>query len=81
MDNDVVKKTECNELVTKLRAVDTNKLVTKTQYGLVFDTFKLTRNTIKSKTIFNGHGIAFHGTGICSYGNDFARNVIILGVY
>lgn len=73
MDNDVVKKTECNELVTKLRAVDTNELVPKTEYGLVFDTVKLTRNTIKSKTIFNGRGIAFHGT--------FARNVIILGVY
>lgn len=73
MDNDVVKKTECNELVTKLRAADTNKLVPKTEYGLVFDTVKLTRNTIKSKTILNGRGIAFHGT--------FARNVIILGVY
>ena len=33
VDNDVVKKTEYNELVKKVNAIDTDKLVKKTDYN------------------------------------------------
>ena len=41
---------------------------------------KLVRNAIKSKLPYNGQGIAFDGEGCWSFGNDFARNVVIFGV-
>ena len=46
----------------------------------LFGTVKLRRNTIKSKFTYNGRGIAFDGEGSRSFGNDFARNAIIIGV-
>ena len=41
----------------------------------------LLRNTIKSKFTNNGWGIAFDGEGSWSFGNNFARNVVIFCVY
>ena len=46
----------------------------------LFCTVKLARNTIKSKFTYNGRGIAFDEEGSLSFGNDFARNVVIFGV-
>ena len=46
----------------------------------LFRTFKLERNTIKSKFTYNGREIAFDGEGSWSFGNDFARNFLIFGV-
>ena len=43
-------------------------------------TVKLTRNVIKSRLIYNGQGIAFDGAGSWSFGNDFARYIVIFGV-
>ena len=41
---------------------------------------KLVRNAIKSKFIYNGWEKEFDGKGSWSFGNDFARNVVIFGV-
>ena len=41
---------------------------------------KLVRNAIKSKFIYNGWENEFDGKGSWSFGNDFARNVVIFGV-
>ena len=46
----------------------------------VYGTIKLVRNRIKSEFIYNGQGIALDGDGSWSFGNDFARNVVIFGV-
>ena len=45
-----------------------------------FGTLAWLGNAIKSKFIYNGQGIAFDRAGQWSYGNDFARNVIIFAV-
>ena len=34
---------------------------------------------MKSKFTYNGRGKAFEGEGSRSFGNDFARNVVIFG--
>ena len=41
---------------------------------------KLVRKAIKSKFTYNCRGIAFDGEASLSFGNGFARNVVILGV-
>ena len=41
---------------------------------------KLVRNAIKSKFFYNGWEKEFDGKGSRSFGNDFARNVVIFGV-
>ena len=46
----------------------------------LFGTVKLVRNADKSKFTYNGRGIGFGGDGSWSFGNDFARNVVIFGV-
>ena len=56
---------------------DINNLSTK--YCL-FGTVKLVRNTIKSKFNYNSRGIAFDGEDLSSFDNDFARNVVTLGI-
>ena len=33
------------------------------------------------KNVYNGYGMAFVGKGEWSFGNDFAKNVIIFGVH
>ena len=40
----------------------------------------VTRNTIKSKFVYNSRVIAFDGAGSWSFGNDFARIVVIFNV-
>ena len=46
----------------------------------LFSIVKLVRSEIKIKFIYNGQGIAFDGEGSRSFGNDFARNVVILAL-
>ena len=46
----------------------------------MFGTIKLVRNTIKSKCTDNGQEISFDGVVLWSFGNHFARNVVIFGV-
>ena len=41
---------------------------------------KLTRNTIKSKFIYDGCQIVFHGAGSWSFDSNFAGNVAVAGV-
>ena len=36
------------------------------------------KNRDKSKHQYSNYGIAFEGAGSWSFGNDFARNVVIL---
>ena len=55
----------------------TNKFLLK---NCLSGTVKLVSNTIKIKFTYNGQGIAFDGKGSWSFGNDFARNVVIFGV-
>ena len=38
------------------------------------------KNCDKSKYVCSGYRIAFDGLGSWSFGNDFARNVVIFGV-
>ena len=42
-------------------------------------TVKLVRNAIKSKFLYIGRGAAFDGESSWSFGNDYARNVVIFG--
>ena len=46
----------------------------------LFGTVKLVRNTTKSRFTCNVRVIAFDGEGSWSFGNGFARNVVIFGV-
>ena len=46
----------------------------------ILGTVKLARNAIKSKFIYYGRGIVFDGKGLWSFGNGFARNVVIFVV-
>ena len=46
----------------------------------LFGTVKLVRNADKSKFTYNGQGIVFDGEGSWSFGNVFARIVVIFGV-
>ena len=64
------------ELNTWLR----NPINNFTIKNCLFGTVKLERNAIKSKFTYNGRGIAFDGEGSWSFGNDFARNVVVFGV-
>ena len=38
------------------------------------------KNSEKEKWVYSDYGIAFYGAGLWSFGNGFARNVIIFGV-
>ena len=44
-------------------------------------TFKLVRNAIKTKFIYNVEEKAFDREGMQSFGNNFVRSVLIFGVY
>ena len=37
------------------------------------------RNAINSNCVYNSWGIGFNGADSCSFGNDFARNVVTFG--
>ena len=39
------------------------------------------KDSDKCKYVYIGHGIGFGGAGSWNFGNDFARNVVIFGVY
>ena len=39
----------------------------------------IVKNSDKEKYVYSGYGIAFDGKGEWSFGNDYARNVIIFG--
>ena len=41
----------------------------------------IVKNSDKEKYVYSGYGIAFDGKGEWSFGNDYARNLIIFGVY
>ena len=38
------------------------------------------KNSDKAKWVYSGYGIAFYGADSWSFGNDFARNVVLFGV-
>ena len=44
-----------------------------------FGAANVVRNREKSKYVYSGYGVAFYGVGSWSFGNDFARNVVIFG--
>ena len=46
----------------------------------MFGVTYIVRNDDKEKYVYSGYGIAFDRKGSWSFGNDFARNVIIFGV-
>ena len=46
----------------------------------LFCTVRLTKNADKSKFNYNDLRVTFDGKCICSYGNNFARNVVIFSV-
>ena len=48
--------------------------------NFLFDTIQLTTNADKSKFTCNGRWIAYHWKSMWSYGNDFARNVVIFAL-
>ena len=40
----------------------------------------IVKNSDKEKWLYSGYGIAYDGKGEWSFGNDFARAVVIFGV-
>ena len=46
----------------------------------LFGATNIIKNNDKEKYVFSGYGIVFDGKGGWSFGNDYARNVIIFGV-
>ena len=46
---------------------------------LLFGTTNIVKNSVKEKSVYSGHGITINSAGSESFGNDFARNVIIFG--
>ena len=45
-----------------------------------FGARNIIKNSDKIKYLYSGYGIAFHGLGSWSFGNDFAGNAEIFGV-
>ena len=46
----------------------------------LFGAINIVKNNVKKKWIYIGCEIVFDGPGSWSFGNDFARNVVIFGV-
>ena len=46
----------------------------------LFGAANIVKNGNKEKYVYSGYGMAFDGKGEWSFGNDYARNVIIFGV-
>ena len=46
----------------------------------LFGATNIVKNGNKEKYVYSGYGMAFGGEGEWSFGNDYARNVIIFGV-
>ena len=57
-----------------------NPLRSFTLKNCLFGACNIGKNNDKEKYVYSGHGISFNGNGEWSFGNDFARNVIIFGV-
>ena len=62
--------------VYELKAWPCNSANNFTQKNCLFCTVKLTINADKSKSTYNGLGIALDGEGSWSFDNDFVRNAI-----
>ena len=46
----------------------------------LFGATNIVKNNDKEKYVYSGYRIGFDGKGSWSFGNDFARNVVIFGV-
>ena len=46
----------------------------------MFRATNIVKNNDRKKYVYSSYGITFDGKGEWSFGNDFTRNVIILGV-
>ena len=46
----------------------------------LFGATNIVKGSDEEKYVYSGCGITFESTGSWSFGNDFARNVIIFGV-
>ena len=46
----------------------------------MFGATAITKTNDKENYVYSGYGIAFDGKGFSSFGNDDARNVVIVGV-
>ena len=46
----------------------------------LFSVTNVVQYSDKAQWVYSGYGIAFNGAGSWSFGNDFARNVLIFGV-
>ena len=40
----------------------------------------IVKNSDKSKYVYSGYEIAFHGVGLWSFGNNFSRNIVTFPV-
>ena len=47
----------------------------------LFGATNIVKNSDKRKYVYNGYGIAFDGKGEWSFGNSYARNVVINGSF
>ena len=59
------------------------KIINWTYFKLqscLFTMTNIAKNSYKSQSVYSGYGLAFYGAGLCSFGYDFARNVVIFGV-
>ena len=68
-------------IVYELNTWSRNRANNFTLKSCLFGTVILERNAIKNKFTYNGWEIVFDGEGSWSFGNDFARNVVIFGVH
>ena len=46
----------------------------------LFEATNIVKNSDKENYVYNGYGIKFNSPGPWTFGNDFARNVMIFGV-
>ena len=46
----------------------------------MFVASNIVKSSDKSKYVYGGYGTAFEGAGSSSFGNNFARNVVIFSV-
>ena len=67
-------------IVYKLKTWPGNPVNNFTLKNCLFGTVKFLRYSIKSKFAYNCRGKAFDGEASWSFGNYFARNVVIFGV-
>ena len=61
-----------NDLGYRTKNPNNNFVLTNCLFGAT--------NIVKNSDVYSGYEIAFDGTGSSSFGNDYARNVIMFGV-